>query len=713
LLVFDGFCLTKLFFNMIIYRRVFIFLALFLPFTFTVFAQDQDKAQSKEYMDQAVLIMEATKAMDDAREIMIIAANLDTTNIKANFEAGHMHLETIGKDQAVKYFLRIYSQNPNYRFDLEYWIAISYQFGLKFDLAIDYYNRYRGRLVKKPDYQGKDKIDMKVVDRRILECKNGKDFVANPKPYAITNIGREVNSDREDYAPVLNADETEIVFTTRRQDGNTYENVADDNKPYEDIFVADRSGSNWQRAKNIGPTVNTKYNDSNLTLSPDGKTLFIYKDEGNGDIYACEKNKDGTWGTPTPLAGIINSSYRESSVSITADGNTLYFASERPGGFGGSDIYVCIKDSKGDWSRVKNLGPTINTNLDEDGPFITYDAKTLYFSSEGWKGMGGFDIYKTNLVNADKNEWTDPENMGYPINSPDDDIYFSSSKDGKRWYYASVRDDGLGYTDIYEITAIEEPKKEPVVAAKDPVKEEPKKVEPVKEEPKVVKIEDPVKETPKEEPKKTVQPLKYLVTIVDAATRTPLDAKVRMQGLKDKVMVGSVDKGNGVIEFNITSTTAKDYKLSVEKDGYIFQTTTEKITGASTDAKTINKTVEMRKLVVGAVSILRNIYFDFSKATFRTESYSELNKLETMMKQNQNLQVEISGHTDFVGSKAFNKSLSQRRANAVKSFLTSKGIDTRRVKAVGYGEEKPLASNDDEQQGRELNRRVEFRVLGN
>ena len=304
--------------------------------------------------------------------------------------------------------------------------------------------------------------------------------------------------------------------------------------------------------------------------------------------------------------------------------------------------------------------------------------------------------------------------MGYPINSPDDDSYFVSSKDGTKWYYSSVREDGLGYDDIYVITPSQE-KKEPTVAAKEPPKEEPKKEEPVKEEPKkeTVKVEPPKEEPKKEEPKKTVQPLKYVVTVVDADSKAPLDSKVRMQGLKDKAMVGAVEKGQGTVEFSITSTTAKDYKISVEKDGYIFQTITEKISGASTDPKTITKTIGMRKLVVGAVSILRNIYFDFNKATFRTESYGELNKLETMMKQNQNLQVEISGHTDFVGTKLFNKQLSKRRADAVKSFLVSKGIDTRRVKTVGYGEEKPLASNDDELEGRSLNRRVEFRVLGN
>ncbi|MBI1767326.1 MAG: PD40 domain-containing protein [Bacteroidetes bacterium] len=696
---------------MTISRRLLIFLALILSATLTLNAQDlpQDKKTSQDYMAIAVEVMASTRAIDDARDQMVLAANYDTTNIKANFEAGHMHIESIGKELAIKYFLRIYRQNPNYRFDLEYWIGKSYQYGLKFDQAIDYYTRYKNKLKSKAGYAGKDKVEMDEVDRRLMECNNGKEFLANPKPYAITNMGSAINSPQEDYAPVLTADEREIVFTTRRQDENTSPDVADDNKYYEDIFVATRDGANWKSAKNIGNPVNTKYNDSNLTLSPDGSLLFVYKDEGGGDIYVCEKNRDGSWGEPTPLPGIINSSARESSVSITADEKTLYFASERPGGFGGSDIYVCTKDSKGEWSRVKNLGPKINTELDEDGPFISFDAKTLYFSSEAHKGMGGFDIFKIELLNSEKNEWGDPENIGYPVNTPDDDIYFTTSKDGKRSYYASVRDEGLGYTDIYVITAVEETKKQPDVVAKEPVKE------PVKEEP----IKEPVKEEPKKEepkkevPKKAVQPIKYLLNVVDAETKQPLDAKVRMQGLKDKVVVGSVEKGNGAIEYAIKSTAAKDYRITVEKEGYIFQTLNEKIPAATTEEKTIIKTIEMRKLVVNAVSILRNVYFDFEKASFKTDSYGELNRLETMMKQNPNLQVEISGHTDKVGSKVYNKRLSLRRANAVRSFLTSKGVDPRRIKTVGYGEERPIASNDDDKEGRELNRRVEFKVLGN
>ena len=691
-------------------RGILVFLAAFTTLSIHSFAQVQDKEQSKLYMDQAQLMMDGSLAYDDIREVMVLAADSDTTNIKANFEAGHLHLETIKKDLAVKYFLRIANQDPDYRFDLNFWIGQSLQYGLEFDKALKYYTQYRQKLISKPNYQGKDKVELKEVERKIKECENGIEFVANPKNFSIVNIGREINSEFDDYGPVLNESESEIVFTTRRRDDNLNENVAEDNKPWEDIFTTTKSGGKWARAKNIGAIINTKFNDSNLALSADGKTLYIYKDDGNGDIYVSERLADGTWGVPDALPGIINSSYREASVSVTENGDILYFASERPGGLGGSDIYVCSKDSKGEWSKVKNLGSSINTELDEDGPFIDYDGKSLYFSSRGRKGMGGYDIYKSTLINLDRNEWSEPENLGFPINTPDDDVYFVNSKDGKRAYYASIRDDGMGYTDIYMITIPdevkkEEPKKEePVV---EPIKEEPKKEEPKKEEP---KKEEPKKEEPK---KVQLQPFKYLVKVVDAESKVPLDARVKLQGLKDNVAVGFSPVGNGAYEFSIKEKSAKDYRLSVEKEGYIFQNQSIRIEGASEQVKTKTLIVELRKLKVGVSSVLRNIYFDFAKATFLQESYNELNKLETMLKQNTGMQVEISGHTDSVGPAEYNKQLSQRRANAVKNFLTSKGIDARRIKAVGYGEDKPIASNDDNADGREINRRVEFKVLGN
>ncbi|MEJ7643567.1 MAG: OmpA family protein [Chryseolinea sp.] len=706
-------------------RSVLIFSILLSAFFTPSFGQQDPKETARQYMEQAELIIAETKAMDDARELMTTAANLDTTYIKANYEAGRMHLLTVGKDRAVTYLLRVYRQDPAYRFDIEYWIGRSYQYGENFLKALEFYNLYKAKLTKKSTYQGKDKIDMATVERGIFECENGQEFVSNPGNFSIVNIGREINSEFEDYAPVLNENEDEIVFTTRRREDNLNQNVYEDNKPYEDIFISKKVKGAWEYAKNIGPIVNNPYHDSNSALSANGNILFLFKDEGGGDIFVCERVSGGEFGEPVPMPGVINSSFEEKSVTLSNDEKTLYFSSNRPGGFGGLDIYKATKDTKGSWTNVKNLGPDINTDMDDDGPFIDYDGVTLYFSSKGRKGMGGFDVFKTNLdVKTDK--FSEPVNLGYPINTPDDDIYIVFSKDGKRAYYSSVREDGLGYQDIYLITipegiknvdataakvpttpkdttaAVVVPEKDPVVTVTTPTTTKPVTAKPTTTKPTTTK-------PPAE--KKTTVPIKYVVTVVDASDKSPLDAKIKLQGARDNIAVKSTSTGPGVYEFTVVSDKAKDYRLSVETAGFVFFNQTVKIEAASSEEKTLTRTIEMRKLSVGVVSILRNLYFDFDKATFKTGSYTELNKLEAMMVQNPGMVVEIAGHCDAVGTKEYNVYLSQRRAQAVKDFLTKKGIDSRRVKPVGYGKSRPLASNDDEDSGRELNRRVEFKVL--
>lgn len=664
-------------FSMFSIRYVLVFLA--VAGTFVISYSQDNKQQAQDYLKLAEEMREGSQADNDIRGVLVIGADLDPENLTINFEAGRYHLMTIQKDLAVQYFMRVYEQDPNYRFHIEYLIGQSYQYGLQFDKAIEFYNRYKDRFNKRPNYQGRDRVDLATVDKNIEECENGKLFVSSPKNYSIVNISRDINSEWDDYAPVLNAAEDEIIFTSRRRDGNLNQNVDTDNKPFEDIFISKKVNGVWQPAENIGPVVNSIYHDSNLAFSADGQTLFIYKTDNGGDIYYADRKADGSWGAPVPLPGIINSSFEEKSITISPDEKTLYFSSNRPGGFGGLDIYKATLDSKGEWSSVKNLGPKINTPADDDGPFIDYDGKTLYFSSKGRKGMGGFDIYKSVFDEA-TNEWSEPENMGYPINTPDNDIFFVSTKDGKRAYYSSVREDGLGYDDIYMITIPDQP-----VAKKDP---------------------DPVVA-------KSTVPLRYVVNAVDAQSKQPVDARIRLEGLRDNIIVPSSPKETGKVEFRISEAEAKDYRLSVESEGYMFVNQNVRLDGASDQDREVTRTVELRKLQTGMVSILRNLYFDFDKATFKQESYNELNKLERMMQQNPGMKVEIAGHTDNIGTAAYNMTLSQRRAEAVKDFLTKKGIDARRITAVGFGKTKPLASNDDEEEGRELNRRVEFKVISN
>ncbi|MCW5910045.1 MAG: OmpA family protein [Cyclobacteriaceae bacterium] len=643
---------------------------------FVVHAQEQDKEQARQYYEMATEIMTSTRAVDDARELMVIAANFDTTNLKANTEAGIMHIRTIQKEEGVKYLLRVYRQSPNFRFDLEYQIGLSYQHGLSFDKAIEFYNKYRVKANYNANYRGKDRVEIKEVTRRLEECANGKEFVAAAKPVAITNIGPQINSEFDDYAPVVNADETEMIFTSRRRDGNLNENVSDDNRPFEDIFVSKREAGSWQPAQNIGNVVNTRFNESNIALSPNGNTLFIYRDGiGEGDIFTSTRQPDGTWAKPVPLPGAINSSFRESSVTINKDETMLFFASERPGGLGGVDIYSCTKDKRGQWTIVRNLGPGINTEFDDDGPFIDYDGKTLYFSSKGRKGMGGYDIFKATLMNLEKREWTEPENLGYPINTPDDDIFIVGTATPNRFYYSSVRNGGVGYSDIYMISEKED-----------------------------------APETTAIPEKKGIQPIKFILEIVDAETRQPIDARARMRGV-DNTAIGSASMGTGVHEFGIMSTIPKEYTLSIELEGYIFENIKVMLGRATEEPQTVNRRVMLRKVAIGEVSALRHVFFDFGKATLQEASFDELNMMVTMMKQNESMQVEIGGHTDDVGSDVFNKKLSQQRADAVKKYLTDNSINGRRIRSIGYGEERPIVSNDDESGGREINRRVEFKVI--
>jgi len=226
------------------------------------------------------------------------------------------------------------------------------------------------------------------------------------------------------------------------------------------------------------------------------------------------------------------------------------------------------------------------------------------------------------------------------------------------------------------------------------------------DDPKAKRTSEPVKESTTAA-KTEKSGVKFSVKVVDAATKQALDAKVSLTSVKDKKVVAATGTGTGSYDFSIAAGGSKNYRLSVESDGYIFQNTVISIAGSST------RTIELRKPSVGVTQILHNIYFDFNKATFKQESYDELGKLETMMKQNSAMKVEIAGHTDSFGSDAYNKKLSLARASAVRNFLTLKGIDIKRVSAAGYGDTRPLASNDDEQGGREVNRRVEFKIIGN
>ncbi len=682
-----------------------VFVITFFLLSYNV-AFSQDKELARQLVEIADEIYFEQKATVIANEQYAAAANADVDNIYAQYMAGITHIESVGKERSAKYFLRAYEIDPNYRFDLLYWIGKGYQYGMEYDDALEYLNKYKDKLIGEKNYRGKDVVELSIVERNIYECENGRDFMANPANFSIVNAGRKINSDLMDYGAVLNGNEDVMIFTSRRRDGNVNENVADDNFSYEDIYIAKKVDGKWKRAHNIGDQINTEFHDSNLSLSADGSELYIYKDDNGGDIYVSNLLEDGTYSEPEALSNNVNSSFTENSVSVSPDGQILFFSSDRPGGVGGIDIYYSEKDKKGKWGRGKNLGEEINTEFDDYSPFIHYDGKTLFFSTKGRKGMGGYDIFKSEYDSLGE-KWEEPVNLGYPINTPDNDVFFVSTKDSKRGYYASVREDGYGYNDIYEVTIPD------LIKVDEPMVAKTVDTEAVEKDPTDTKIEkvDVVEAAIELPEQKILKPVSLIVRVEDEATAKSLKAKVKLRGVGDNIVVASKRLANGSYQFDITNMEEKAYMLSAEMDGYMFKSYKMNIPAAGENPMEIKRKVELDPLAVGLSTVLRNIYFNFDKATFADVSYLELNKLEKLLSNSPRMKVEIGGHTDRIGKIIYNKNLSQRRADAVVRWLKKKGIDPRRLSAVGYGKSKPLASNDDESEGRELNRRVEFKVL--
>lgn len=662
-----------------LFKRTLYFLPFLLLISAIAFPQD-NKEIAGQLLDMADEIYKSTSAYIQARDAYLQVLDYDPDNLKANYMAGRLYLETVDKEKATQYLVKVYSLNPGYTFDLLYLIGRSYQFGLDFDNAIDYYNRYLDKVRSNPGYNGVDFVSTDDAQKRIKECNTGISLVANPLNYNITNVGDGVNSEWPDYGPTIDENETMLIFTSRRRQGNMNENVYEDNFPYEDIYISRKVDDKWGPAKNMGPVINTPYFESSLTLTKDGKQLYLYLDTNAGDIYVSNLKPDGSWSAPVPLQGNINSSSKETSVSISPNGNVIYFASDRPGSIGGLDLYYSIKNKRGIWLDVKNMGPVINTPEDDDFPFIDYDSKTLYFSSKGHQGMGGFDIYKS-VYDSSKRDWITPVNIGYPMNTPDNDISFIATKDGKRGYFSSVREDGLGYQDIYMFTIPEE----------------------------VRKIDEENTQMPLK-PVASLKPVTINVSVTDESGN-PLDADVKFRNCDDRYLgpVTRISQGTYIIAANFGSD--KNCTLSAEKDGYMYVNKNITIPGSSEINRSISVSLILKNLTAGNSMVLHNIYFDFDKSTLRPESYIEINKMYHMLKENSKLIAEIAGYTDNIGSEDYNYRLSYRRAKAVVDVLIRKGIDPIRIRAHGYGEEDPIASNDDEIDGRELNRRVEFHVM--
>jgi outer membrane protein OmpA-like peptidoglycan-associated protein len=487
--------------------------------------------------------------------------------------------------------------------------------------------------------------------------------VSAPHPYHVKSIGCNINTQHNDYWPSLTADSKTMVYTVELPSG--YRDVHGGIKYQEDIYASIAGGSGkWEKSGPAQGNINTPDNEGSQSISFNGQFIFYTScnrtgGKGSCDIYMSEKN-GSEWMQAVNLGEPVNTRYWESQPSLSADGQSLYFASNRPGGYGGMDIWVSRLSEHGLWAEPENLGDSINTPGDEHSPFIHYDNTTLYFSSNGWPGLGGQDIFMSRRASGG---WERPENLGYPLNTHNDEIGFVLNAQGDKAYFAAERE-GSQKKDIYEVNV--------------PDKFRPKPVSYVKG------------------------------MIVDYDTKEEIKADFELSDLSTSNTLSRSTSIQGSGEYLVCLPLDTDLGLNVSKKGYLFHSQNFSL-GAGSAGKPLDINISLQTIQVGRKEVLRNVFYDTDIFTLDNRSLAELQHLLQFMETNTNVKIEIGGHTDSQGSEQHNAKLSENRARLVYQFLINSGIEPGRLSFQGYGPSQPVAPNNTAS-GRAQNRRTEFKI---
>ena len=610
------------------------------------------------------------------------AYKFNPENALLNYKIGRCYLHDNDKSEAIKYLEKAHLLDPRISLDMEYndvnyLMAKAYHLDYQFNRAIEKYKEHKNALT--PEQLAKEET---IIDKRIKECNTAKELVANPERVFVDDMGEVVNSAYPDYRPLVLPEENMMMFTSARE-STTGGKRDKDSYYFEDIFVTYYEEGRWTVPDNAY-ALNSMNHDATAGISSDGTILYVYKSSGGNQLYESSL-VDNMYEYPERMPNNINDGQKQASAALTFDKTKLYFTSLREDGYGGQDIYYTKKDAKNRWQNPVNIGATINTPYDEEGIFISLDGNTLYFSSNGHNTMGGFDIFKSEYKDG---SWTNPVNLGYPINTPDDDVFFTMAASGQRGYYSSKKKDGFGGQDVYMIAFLGASK------------------------PMIVNAGEVhfayLKAAPQPAPKIEQNTILEGV-ILDSETLTPLQATIEIIDNSKNELMASFESNSNSGAYLISLKPGMNYGISVSKKEYLFHSENFDIP-EDAEAKKIQKDILLKKVEVGIKIVLNNIFFDFNKSTLRDESVAELNRLYKLLDELPTLKIEISGHTDNIGSASYNQKLSENRAKAVVNYLTGKGISKERLLFEGYGFSQPIASNDTAA-GRQQNRRTEFKVL--
>lgn len=608
------------------------------------------------------------RRMEMAELSLLEAVNRDDRYLDAMNLLVDIYMMQNKIDETKTWTEKILSINPDYSPNLMLILATIEQRESEYETALGWYEKYMKIAPRESSNYQQAKLGA-------ASCEFAIYAMANPVSFEIENMGEAVNSEHDEYFPAMTADEQLLMFTRAIPvDGKTYFQF-DKN---EDFFFCEKDeDGNWEAAFNPGAPINSVYNEGAPTLSPDGKYLiFTACDLGDMGDYGKDKRgfgscdlfisvKDGnSWSKPINMGRTINSKHWESQPSFSSDGKTIYFLKGKYDRYHErhDDIYV-TELINGRWSQAKPLPPNINTPGSEESVFIHPDNQTLYFSSDGHIGLGGMDIFMSRRQ-AD-GSWGDPVNLGYPINTSGHENSFHVSASGEYAIIASNREGGFGKLDLYQMTLPEEVKPNRISYLKGTIKE--------------------------------------------AGTGKPVEAYFQLIDLNtgDTVVQTVADKKTG--SFLVVLPASENYALMAEADGYLFHSENFQLE-ARDEHQYYEKSIALQPMTQGSSVVLKNVFFDTDKFELKPKSKTELDKLVRLLKNNPALKIEIGGHTDNVGSTENNKVLSENRAKAVHDFLVRAGITADRLSYKGYGESKPIASNDTAE-GRQQNRRTEFVIV--
>jgi len=513
------------------------------------------------------------------------------------------------------------------------------------------------------EQKGMSEKNQLIARKNIRNCEFAIEAVKNPVSFNPVNAGNGINTSEDEYWPSITVDGQTLMFTRQTL---SYNNSLFGNQAQEDFYISTWDDNKWNTALNAGQPLNTPGNEGAQTLASSGNYMFFTACDRPGGVGSCDiffsVYNDGRWTQPYNLNSPVNTTMWESQPSISSDGKILYFSSSRPGGFGGKDIWYSVLDTSSRWKFPVNMGKNVNSEGDEMSPFIHFDGRTLYFSSDGRAGMGGFDLFLTRM-NRDS-VWSEPENLGYPINTYNDEMGLVIESNGKRAYFSTVREKSKG-KDIFYFDLDESIRPDPVSYLKGKV--------------------------------------------IDKVTGAMIKAEYELINLStNQVTIKSTTDSRG--SFLVCLPSGNNYGINVRKPGYLFHSENFLFEGIHTVSEPYIKKIVLSPIKIGEKMLLVNIFYATDSWEIKEESSAELSNLADLLLENKNMIMEIGGHTDSTGSDEHNKVLSEKRALSVVNYLINRGVSKERLKYKGYGNSVPIGDNETAE-GRQLNRRTEAKVI--